>query len=137
MRSLISIYTDVLYRIVQFEKLMSTPFEKKHQSIVSAAIRVFVKNGFGATTMDKIAETAGLSKVTVYNHFKDKRQLFQEVMMIHCQQLAENTPLIEFSPASTPKKLLNNFGHALVGVLLDKKSIALMRVVIFETGQFP
>ena len=34
-----------------------------------------------ATTMDDIADTAGVSKRTVYNHFIDKEALFREVVM--------------------------------------------------------
>jgi len=53
--------------------------EKKRHAIVQAARRVFVRDGFDAG-MDLIATEAGVSKVTVYNHFGSKETLFLAVI---------------------------------------------------------
>lgn len=53
--------------------------ERKRQAIVGAAREIFVKYGYDAG-MDLIAEAAGVSKVTIYNHFGSKEQLFTEVV---------------------------------------------------------
>jgi AcrR family transcriptional regulator len=50
----------------------------KHERISEAAFEEFSKSGFDLANMEKIAETAGVSKVTVYNHFETKEQLFVE-----------------------------------------------------------
>src|ERR1700761_6150082 len=49
--------------------------DRKRQAIVSAARKAFVRDGFEAG-MDLIAAEAGVSKVTVYNHFGSKEALF-------------------------------------------------------------
>ena len=45
---------------------------KKRLAILDGAIRVFIENGYETSSMDRIAEAAGVSKRTVYNHFPSK-----------------------------------------------------------------
>ncbi|MFF1274187.1 TetR/AcrR family transcriptional regulator [Streptomyces marokkonensis] len=53
--------------------------ELKRQAIVRAARERFLREGFGVG-MDAIAAAAGVSKVTVYNHFGSKEALFTAVV---------------------------------------------------------
>ncbi|MEU9603968.1 TetR/AcrR family transcriptional regulator [Streptomyces sp. NPDC048057] len=53
--------------------------ERKRQAIVTAARTLFLRDGFGVG-MDAIAAEAGVSKVTVYNHFGSKEALFTAVV---------------------------------------------------------
>jgi len=53
---------------------------KKRISILDGAVRVFIESGYDASSMDRIAEQAGVSKRTVYNHFASKELLFQEII---------------------------------------------------------
>ncbi|MGW1253241.1 TetR/AcrR family transcriptional regulator [Streptomyces sp. NPDC002535] len=52
---------------------------RKRQAIVRAARDLFLREGFGVG-MDAIAAEAGVSKVTVYNHFGSKEALFTAVV---------------------------------------------------------
>jgi len=54
--------------------------DRKRAAIVEAAIAEFRVNGFEATSMDRIAATAGVSKRTVYNHFPSKDDLFAQIL---------------------------------------------------------
>jgi TetR/AcrR family transcriptional repressor of mexJK operon len=53
--------------------------ERKRRAIVAAAREIFVRDGYDAG-VDLIADAAGVSKVTIYNHFGSKEQLFTEVV---------------------------------------------------------
>ena len=53
--------------------------ERKRRAIIAAAREIFVRHGYDAG-MDLIADAAGVSKVTIYNHFGSKEQLFTEVI---------------------------------------------------------
>ncbi len=53
---------------------------QKHRLILEKAIEVFTRKGFAETSMDEIAESAGVSKRTVYNHFQSKERLFQALV---------------------------------------------------------
>ena len=48
----------------------------KINSIVETARTLFAQNGFARTTLDTIAEMSGVTKMTIYNHFKSKEELF-------------------------------------------------------------
>ncbi|MCX3061818.1 TetR/AcrR family transcriptional regulator [Streptomyces beihaiensis] len=52
---------------------------RKRQAILEAAHRVFLREGFTAG-VDLLAAEAGVSKVTIYNHFGSKENLFKEVI---------------------------------------------------------
>jgi TetR/AcrR family transcriptional regulator of autoinduction and epiphytic fitness len=53
--------------------------DRKRQAIVSAAIEAFQAHGYQATSMDRIAALAQVSKRTVYNHFDSKEALFEHI----------------------------------------------------------
>ena len=48
------------------------------ERILEAAMRLFLDAGFEKTTMTQVAETAGVSRATVFWHFSDKKSLFRE-----------------------------------------------------------
>jgi len=47
----------------------------KREELVDAAMRVFYRCGFHASGLDKILEEGGISRMTLYNHFKSKDEL--------------------------------------------------------------
>jgi AcrR family transcriptional regulator len=48
--------------------------------IVSQARRLFTERGFEATSIDDIAEAAGIAKGAVYHHFASKEAVFERVL---------------------------------------------------------
>ena len=56
--------------------------ERKRQQVrdqlYAAALRLFVSQGYEATTMDQIAETADVARATVFNHFSQKVGFLEE-----------------------------------------------------------
>ena len=51
------------------------PALSKRDQIISVAQKLFYQNGFHATGIDRIIKEAGVSKKTLYNHFKSKDEL--------------------------------------------------------------
>ncbi|MHC9083772.1 TetR/AcrR family transcriptional regulator [Luteimonas sp. RIT-PG2_3] len=54
--------------------------DRKHAAILEAAVAEFRASGYEATSMDRIAARAGVSKRTVYNHFPGKEALFTRIL---------------------------------------------------------
>ncbi|WP_062602011.1 TetR/AcrR family transcriptional regulator [Caballeronia calidae] len=54
--------------------------DRKRAAIVNAAVEEFIAAGYDATSMDRIAARAGVSKRTVYNHFESKEALFAAIL---------------------------------------------------------
>jgi AcrR family transcriptional regulator len=59
------------------------------EKILAAALEVFSAKGFHGTTVDEIAERAGLGKGTVYRHFRSKKGLFSELIRLKVAELEE------------------------------------------------
>ena len=59
--------------VIIMEKKLGRPrSEKTKQAILSAAYELLLENGFGAVTVEKIAERAGVSKATIYKWWPNK-----------------------------------------------------------------
>lgn len=58
------------------------------QTILDAACELFVELGFQATTMDKVAQRARISKLSIYRHFENKEALFSAAIAARCHQFA-------------------------------------------------
>ncbi|GAB3359553.1 TetR/AcrR family transcriptional regulator [Lysobacter tyrosinilyticus] len=54
--------------------------DRKRAAILDAAVAEFRQSGYEATSMDRIAASAGVSKRTVYNHFPSKEALFAQIL---------------------------------------------------------
>ncbi len=51
-----------------------------HRNVLEAALKLFAERGIDATSMDAIAEASGVSKATIYKHWRDKDNLCLEVL---------------------------------------------------------
>lgn len=61
----------------------------KKEVIFEQALRVFAQKGFDRTTIDDIAEQAGIAKGTIYYHFKSKNELFAFLLQDGCRLLIQ------------------------------------------------
>lgn len=53
---------------------------KTKTAIFEAAIKTFSSHGYNGTTMDQVAEVAGVAKGTLYYHFKSKEEIFNFII---------------------------------------------------------
>ncbi|MEV6328236.1 TetR/AcrR family transcriptional regulator [Streptomyces sp. NPDC051909] len=58
----------------------STRRQATRAKLYEAAVTLIAEQGFSATTVDEIAERAGVAKGTVYYNFKSKTELFEELL---------------------------------------------------------
>lgn len=97
--------------------------------ILDAATAAFRDEGFECTSMDRIADLAGASKRTVYNHFGSKESLFQAVierLFDHVAALKQ----VEWSPDRPLEHQLADFARAKTLVADEDSTLCLMRVVL-------
>jgi TetR/AcrR family transcriptional regulator, regulator of autoinduction and epiphytic fitness len=90
----------------------------KRKAILEGAVKVFTKNGFDASSMDNIAEVAGVSKRTIYNHFPSKEILFQAIVADFLSQRDEIKP-IRYSSAISLEEQLKDFATAELFLIND------------------
>ena len=56
------------------------PRKERRQQLVNVACPVFAERGYDATSLEEIAERAGVSRPILYSHFGDKQGLFEAVV---------------------------------------------------------
>lgn len=87
-------------------KQLGRPVDKtKRLAIVEAATRSFFDVGFAATSIEAVAQDAGVSKVTVYNHFTDKRGLFTAAVEHECERMRGMLELDRIGEGSLRERL--------------------------------
>lgn len=52
------------------------PASARREQILDVAVEVFAHNGFHSTSMNDVAEAAGVTKPVLYQHFDSKRELY-------------------------------------------------------------
>jgi AcrR family transcriptional regulator len=88
--------------------------------LVHAALDLFTEQGYDATTVSEIAERAGgLSKMTFFRHFSDKREVLSAGQGLHGQILADAIAAAP-SPA-TPLQLVAAAVEALAATFTDDR----------------
>jgi AcrR family transcriptional regulator len=116
--------------------VISSLSERKHQAIQEAGTAVFLRLGYGATSMDLIAAEANVSKQTIYNHFHSKDELFKAIITDMTTALMAPLSMRE-AAQSTPDRLLRSFGRDFLALMLQPSSLALYRLIVSESARFP
>jgi AcrR family transcriptional regulator len=79
------------------------------QKISDVATRLFIERGFNEVTMDEIAEAADVSRMTVFNHFPRKEDLFFDLDEEGREDLL--AALQKKDPGTPPVEALRLFAH--------------------------
>jgi len=79
------------------------------QRISDVATRLFIERGFDHVTMDEIAEAADVSRMTVFNHFSRKEDLFFDLDEEGREDLL--AALQKKNPGTPPVEALRLFAH--------------------------
>jgi AcrR family transcriptional regulator len=69
------------------------PRAERRRSILAGAPRAFASGGFDATSMEDIAEAAGVTKLIVYRHFESKEELYRTILVSVSERLREQVSL--------------------------------------------
>jgi TetR/AcrR family transcriptional repressor of mexJK operon len=114
----------------------------KRAAIESAALGLFLRDGFARTSVDAVAREAGVSKRTVYDYYGDKQTLFLDVITRtqagyedRFRELLDRT-----LPADAPdlEAALSAFGRAFAsGVAQTPDRNAMVRLIVAEAAHFP
>ena len=108
----------------------------KREAIVKAAGQRFFDEGFAATSIEQVAADAGVSKVTIYNHFGDKRGLFTAAVESECEKMRGHFS-IEAMPAGSMRERLTQIAHAMFAFLSRPEMIQFERRIAAETEHDP
>ena len=110
--------------------------DAKRAAIVEAAAQMFFNLGFAATAIEQVAAKAGVSKVTVYNHFGDKRGLFAAAVECECEKMRGHFS-IDSSDTEDLHVLFRRIGEGMIAFLSRPEMIQFERRIAAETVHDP
>jgi TetR/AcrR family transcriptional regulator, regulator of autoinduction and epiphytic fitness len=111
---------------MKMTQIKSRDKSKKRARILEGAIDVFISMGYELASMDKCAETAGVSKRTVYNHFGSKENLFQAIVYDFLSQRQSLKTIIYDTEISLEEQLLA-FANAEIFLIDSPRRLGISR----------
>lgn len=112
----------------------------RREAILSAAFDVFARRGFTQASVQEIADTAGVAKPTLYNHFADKDELFRHAMTHTADAVAATNIAVADrlrAPGPDLRTVLTEVARRMLKVCCDERSQALRRLAQGQLVQFP
>ena len=107
---------------------------EKTSRILNAALAVFSDAGYSDSSMDAIAEKAGVTKPTLYQYFNSKSGLFKAMMAAR-----KDAMVLSFSEAGDKDLVdqLLDFAWTYAGSVMHPDLLSLARLIIAEAHRFP
>src|SRR5262249_42314465 len=108
------------------------------ERLLDAAMTLFVTQGYGKTSMEKIARAAGASTKTVYSRFADKAEVARAVV----KRLADRVTSGHAAPTalapgqSEPRVFLLSFA-SFIAASITEEAAGLNRLAMSEALRFP
>lgn len=78
----------------------------RRDDLIDAAMRVFYRHGFHASSLDDIQKEGGISRMTLYNHFKSKDELVVAAMRRRDEIFRNKMMQFVDARAKTPRERL-------------------------------
>ena len=90
------------------EKQVRRPQQKrsleKTALIKAAALRLFSEKGYFSTTTNEIARQAGISIGTLYSYYRDKKDIYEELVREHYEQSAKQAEEAQLPEDMPPRQ---------------------------------
>ena len=111
---------------------------ERPKEILEAAFVEFARNGYAMTTLDHIAERAGVTKGTIYVYFENKAHLFISMVREMVQaSLDAVQQMFESHEGSTADLLRAYFSFIYQHIVEDRRRREVVRMLIAEAPRFP
>ncbi|MFB4197564.1 TetR/AcrR family transcriptional regulator [Streptomyces carpaticus] len=103
------------------------------QRLYDAAVTLIAEQGFSATTVEEIAERAGVAKGTVYYNFAGKTELFEEVLRDGVDRLAAELRRADETALERGADAVGRLSAAaLAGLVFIERNPSLTRLLMAE-----
>ncbi len=115
----------------------------KRAAITTAALDLFVRQGFAATSLDDVATAAAVSRQTVYNHFGDKERLFLAVLSdeltatLHTLRTAADWPPDQVQNPQAAERYLTEVARRVMAAFYAPRTAAVRLLVQSEAPRHP
>ncbi|MBK5123975.1 TetR/AcrR family transcriptional regulator [Burkholderia sp. R-69980] len=105
-------------------------------TILGEASRLFIKDGYGATSVEGIAAAAGISKRTFYLRFSGKADVFEAIILRNAERNVRDA-LGGMKAGQDLEASLHTMSIHLLEWILQPDVLGIYRLTIAEVGRFP
>jgi TetR/AcrR family transcriptional regulator, mexJK operon transcriptional repressor len=105
-------------------------------ALINAATRVFLREGYGLASIDKVAAEAGVSTRTIYERYKNKADLLGAVISRLVDRMSAALATAELNRLE-PRAALSLIADTITSRARDPDAAALFRIVATEAQRFP
>lgn len=116
-------------------KPMEQKKEQKRAAIIQAALETFRSDGYVGTSMDSIANKAGVTKQTVYRYFNSKEVLFQA--SLEAQRHEVRSLFLDELDRDDARDALLHFAIGFLKVHMAEEHLAGIRLMVAEGPTAP
>jgi TetR/AcrR family transcriptional regulator, mexJK operon transcriptional repressor len=109
---------------------------KRDERLIAIAASMFMERGFEGTSIDAVAEAAGVGKATLYARYKDKGELFAAVLQRKIDRWLAQNETAEEATGSVEDVLLALARRTVAGALTPE-AVAINRIVMAQSARFP
>jgi len=104
--------------------------------ILDVATELFLREGYGSTSIESVASDAGISKRTFYHRFDGKAELFAAVVHRIIERIRP-PPGVALIEGATLAEVLRRLAGFILHAALSPEALALHRLVTAEAARFP
>ena len=112
------------------------PSSQRKVEIRNAALTAFSSHGYATATVEHIANLAGMSKAGLYAHYKSKDEIFEDLLINLLPPPFNNQAWLVNTNAQL-REAIDAFIDKTYTILSDPNFIAMLRVLIAESGRVP
>jgi AcrR family transcriptional regulator len=114
-----------------------SPKEDSRLLILQAAFAAFSENGYDKTSMDDIVRRSGLSKGTLYWHFKNKHDLLLATINMVMAEVTQSTEAIVNAEGPAIDRFRRLFNESFDALMTNENLIGLIANFFFQSSQSP
>lgn len=109
---------------------------ERQRRVLEAAAEHFQREGFAGTSMEAVAASSGVSKMTIYSYFPSKEQLFEACIAARIDAVFAFDRLPP-TDLHDPARLLRHLGRSFLSLMRDPGVIGMHRALYAAAGQHP
>jgi TetR/AcrR family transcriptional repressor of mexJK operon len=119
------------------ETALTPRAEAKRLQLRTAAQKLFQDRGFSGTSTDAIAAAAGVSKETLYRHYRTKEDLLTDVLRHFFADAIPPTLIDRLSLQDDLQVTLRGLARSALGYMMTPDYLALLRIILTEAPHQP
>ena len=102
---------------------------RTRERILTAAIDLFLENGFHGTNIDSVASRSRSSKQTIYKYYDDKEEILEHAIARLREEISEDSLKIDFTANDYESELIE-FGTRYLNAILRERQVRTFRLCV-------